>query len=371
MIYRKTGKFFSGDVEHKIIKNLEQINYNQPVTFYHHPYDRLQNNISLSNALDSEHWEYLRNNSQVKLIHDTNSETFEIFLVNDIVQTISERKISPTQLEIVVMDQNHKRFLEEQLTKRGIAGVNIVVDNYLLKHVVIQKTDNSPSKKFSALSRNYRIWRLAIYAELCDRKLLEYFNYSFHNVSPYADILTPKPVDSMVSDLSKTGRSFVSKRVLRWLKRCPHNLNIQNNIGNKWSNVTYDTIRSANFHLIIETHYDQQEYFQHRPTFSREFAPSSITEKAYKAIACSTPFIVFSTPYWLEDLRALGFKTYAPYINESYDTEIDSKKRLNMIANEIERICSLDGNSYAELVNNCKTIAAENLEILRKQLDAL
>lgn len=371
MLYSKTGKFFSDDTEFQNIKTLKEIDYNKPVTFYHHPYDRLQHNISLSDALDAEHWEYLKNNPTVQLIHDTNSETFEIFLVNDIVTILSIHKINPDQIKVIVMDQNHKKFLEVQLARRGVTGVNIDIKNYLLKNVVIQNSNNSPSKKFSALSRNYRIWRLAMYAELCDRGLLEYFNYSFHTISPYAAIPKPKTVNSMVDDLSKTGRQFVSKRVLKWLKRCPHNLKVQNNIRQKWSSVTYDTIQSANFHLIIETHYDQQEYFQHHPTFSREFAPSSITEKAYKAIACSTPFIVFSTPYWLEDLRALGFKTYAPYINELYDEEVDSVKRLNMIADEIERICSLDGKNYAELVKNCKMIAAENLEILRKQINEL
>jgi hypothetical protein len=73
MLYSKTGKFFSGDTQFKTIKKLEEIDYNKPVVFYHHPYDRLQHNISLSNALDDEHWEYLRNNPQVKLIHDSNN----------------------------------------------------------------------------------------------------------------------------------------------------------------------------------------------------------------------------------------------------------------------------------------------------------
>jgi hypothetical protein len=104
--------------------------------------------------------------------------------------------------------------------------------------------------------------------------------------------------------------------------------------------------------------------------YSRDFSPSSITEKAYKPIACSTPFIAFATPNWLEDLRALGFKTFAPFINEDYDTETDSNKRLNMIVAEIERICSLDAESYKELVENCKSIAIQNLQILKDKQNA-
>ena len=370
MLYSKTGKFFSGDTEFETINTLDQIDYTKPVTFYHHPYDRLQQNIRLYESLDQEHWEYMRNNPHVKLIHDTNSETFEIFLINDIVTTLSIHKIAAPQLEIVVMDENHKQFLEFQLRKRNVIGVKISVNNYLLTHIAIPINSQNPTKKFSALSRNYRIWRLAIYSELCNRGLLNHFDYSFHNISPYVDNPIPETLDTMLVDLKRTEFGEVSDTVLKWLKDCPHNLSLSNDVRQKWSDVTYYTIRNADFHLLIETHYDQKEYYQQDPVYSRDFAPSSITEKAYKAIACSTPFIAFATPNWLEDLRTLGFKTYAPYINESYDTEVDSKKRLNMIVQEIERICSLDDITYTELVNCCKVIAKENLKILKKKINA-
>lgn len=370
MLYSKTGKFFSRNTEFQTIHKLTKIDYTKPVTFYHHPYDRLQHNIQLSESLDQEQWEYLKNNSHVRLLHDTNSETFEIYLVNNIVKIVTEKMIKPSQLEILVMDKNHKQFLEVQLAKRNVYGVNIVVDNYLLKHIVIPQSTIMPNKKFSALSRNYRMWRLAVYTELCNRRLLDHFEYSFHNISPYVDNPIPKTIDDMLTDLKKIEFSKVSDNVLAWLKHCPYSLTQKNDVRNKWANVTYNTIRSANFHLLIETHYDQKEYHQMIPTYSRDFAPSSITEKAYKAIACSTPFIAFATPNWLEDLRALGFKTYAPYINENYDTEVDNKKRLNMIVQEIERICSLDDITYNTLVNYCKVIAEENLEILKKQINA-
>jgi hypothetical protein len=370
MLYSKTGKFFSCDTEFQTIKKLKNIDYANPITFYHHPYDRLQHNVHLNESLDQQHWEYMKKNSHVKLIHDTSTETFEIFLVNDIVTTLTVHKINPGQLTIMVMDENHKQFLEVQLKKRGITGVDILVNNYLLKHIVIPSSYQLPIKKFSALSRNYRIWRLAIYAELCNLGLLNNFNYSFHNISPYVDNPVPETLDTMLTDLKKTEFGEVSDTVLEWLTHCPHNLTQTNNVRDKWENATYDTIQSANFHLLIETHYDQKEFFQSSPDYSRDFSPSSITEKAYKAIACTTPFIAFATPNWLADLRALGFKTYSPYINESYDTEVNNKKRLNMIVREIKRICSLDDRTYKELVRYCNIIALENLEILKKKINA-
>lgn len=370
MLYSKTGKYYSHDFEFQQIKTLDEVDYSQQVTYYHHPYDSLQHGVKIYDCLDDANWEYLRTNIDSKLIHDSNSETFEIYLVNDIVKAINDRMFNPSQLEVIVMDENHKRFLTTQLLKQGVTGVNISVDNFLLRSITIPWTTVPYNNKFSALSRNYRIWRLHVYASLCSKDLLKHFNYSFHNISPYVEKPVPETREKMLEDLEKTNFGEVSKDVRRWISNCPHELGSLNNVRDKWSNVTYDTIRGSDFHLLIETHYDQKEYVANDKMYSRDFSPSSITEKAYKPIACSTPFIAFATPNWLEDLRALGFKTFAPFINEDYDTETDSNKRLNMIVAEIERICSLDAESYKELVENCKSIAIQNLQILKDKQNA-
>lgn len=365
MIYSKTGKHYSHDFQYQEIQTLDQVDYTKEVIFYHHPYDALQHGVRLYESLDDRAWEFLRNTDTSYILHNTDSETFEIYLVNDIVRTIREHGILPKQIHVVVMDNNHRQFLETQLAKHGITGVTITINNYLLNTVAIPVIYRTPTTKFSALSRNYRIWRLHVYAELCKRGLLENFNYSFHNISPYEEIPTPRPAEKMLQDLESTGFGKVPKSVKRWLDSCPHELDLSNNVKDKWSNVTYDTIMNSNFHLLIETHYDQKEYVSNDKEYSRDFSPSSITEKAYKPIACKTPFIAFATPNWLEDLRNLGFKTFSPYINEDYDKETDSLKRLNMIADEIERICSLNQDEYAELVKSCNLIAEENWNILK------
>ncbi len=368
-IYSKSGKHYSHDFQYKGIKTLDQVDYSDEVIFYHHPYDRLQSGIPLYDALDEKNWQYLRDNPKVKLFHNNDSETFEIFFVDDVEKTINDRKINPNQLHIAVMDENHKEFLEKHLSKRNISGVNINVDNYLLSNVTHIDGKLPSTHKFSSLSRNYRIWRLYVFSELVKRNLIENFNYSFHNIHPYNDPPKVIPLETMQNDLLRMTGQSVPKVINKWLKQCPHELSSNNEVRNKWSNVTYDTIRASDFHLVIETHFDQKEFFSGNKEYSRDFSPSSITEKCYKSIACLTPFIVFSTPFYLQDLRNLGFKTYSPFINEHYDTETDSVKRLNMIVDEINRICALSDNDYRQLVNNCKTIAEENLRILKAKQD--
>lgn len=363
-VYSKSGRHYSHDFKYQNIKKLDEIDYANEVIFYHHPYDKLQQGITFYNCLDEKNWQYFKDNPNVRLIHQNDSETFEIHFVNDLIRTIRDRNLNTSQIDIIVMDDNHKTFLERHLALNYIQGPNITVQNYLFNTVEPQHDVNSPSYKFSSLSRNYRIWRLFVYAELVKRNLLENFNYSFHNINPYGETINHVSFDTMILDLTKLNFGEIPKSVRKWLKRAPYELTASNEVRNKWSNVTYDAIKSANFHLIIETHFDQKEFFPDGKGYDRDFSPTSITEKGYKPIACKTPFIVFSTPNYLNDLRALGFKTFSPYINETYDLETDSSKRLTMIVDEIQRICNLPPNEYQQLVTNCLAIAKENFQIL-------
>lgn len=61
-----------------------------------------------------------------------------------------------------------------------------------------------------------------------------------------------------------------------------------------------------------------------------------ITEKTVKPIVTKTPFLVLSTPGFLEFLRTQGFKTFSPYIKEDYDSEPDMSKRVDLVLDSLE-----------------------------------
>ena len=63
-----------------------------------------------------------------------------------------------------------------------------------------------------------------------------------------------------------------------------------------------------------------------------------LTEKILRPIACGHPFILAATPGSLAYLRDYGFKTFNGIIDESYDTEIDPVKRLNLIVAAMKTI---------------------------------
>jgi len=63
-----------------------------------------------------------------------------------------------------------------------------------------------------------------------------------------------------------------------------------------------------------------------------------LSEKIFKPLSNLQPFIVLGDYRMLAELRKLGFKTFEPFIDESYDEEIDSYKRMEKIEIEIVKL---------------------------------
>jgi hypothetical protein len=349
-VHSKTGKKWSHDLAFSDVSTVDL--ESTEVVYYHHPYDSLMEGVPLLNALDEQNWNHIKRFKDVHLVHENDSETFSIDFAEDLKNTLVEYSLGFDDIQIIVMDENHKQFLQSYLAKYG-RDCNIVVDNYLLKEVTIPEIHEAEiTHKFSSLSRNYRDWRAMLYVKLLDKGVLqEHFKYSFFNIWPYQDPPKVFKAKQIVEDLSN--RSVVtSKEAYRWLKQCPHELDANNSVLNKWSNVTYDAILSSDFHIAIETHFDQT-YYTNQNTYDKNYAPTSITEKTYKAVACKKPFIAFST-----------------YIDESYDVETDNKKRINMIVDEITRICNLPPQEYADVLASIKEITEYNFRKLVEKQNA-
>ena len=105
----------------------------------------------------------------------------------------------------------------------------------------------------------------------------------------------------------------------------------------------YDVVdfNTTGISVVLETVFDQRIH---------------LTEKILRAIACGHPFILAAGPGSLKLLRHYGFKTFAPWINENYDQEMDPVKRLEMIVKEMQRITT---NSES-IITQCREIAQYN-----------
>lgn len=87
------------------------------------------------------------------------------------------------------------------------------------------------------------------------------------------------------------------------------------------------------------------------------------TEKTLRPIACGHPFILAAGHNSLELLRSYGFKTFSPWINESYDKIENPESRLIAIHQEMARLSSLDDVSLGHLIDQCRVIAQYNKQV--------
>ena len=100
--------------------------------------------------------------------------------------------------------------------------------------------------------------------------------------------------------------------------------------------------------IVLETVYDQRIH---------------LTEKTLRPIACGHPFLILNGAGALETIRSYGFKTFQPYINESYDIEQDPEKRMNAVLAEMRRINNSSEKYQKYIWDGCAEIAAYNKQL--------
>jgi hypothetical protein len=138
--------------------------------------------------------------------------------------------------------------------------------------------------------------------------------------------------------------------------------------------------KNFNFKLDSVDLIDNLQDNKHSSTVSADYEPSDfvntelsviletvfddarihLTEKTLKPIACGHPFILAAGPGALEYIRSYGFRTFAPWIDESYDQETDSMKRLKKIIESMKKIQLLQGPELEQFSIAVKSIAEYN-----------
>ena len=98
----------------------------------------------------------------------------------------------------------------------------------------------------------------------------------------------------------------------------------------KWSYELFDNnfYLKSYFQIVAENQFTD---FEDQLQFS---------EKVWKPITNFQPFILLGDRHQLKKLREWGFKTFHPFIDESYDDVIDTEERFDMVKNEIIKLCN-------------------------------
>jgi hypothetical protein len=107
-------------------------------------------------------------------------------------------------------------------------------------------------------------------------------------------------------------------------------------------------------HIVTETHYSTECLY--------------LSEKTFKPIIHSQPFVIFGNPGSIRLLKELGYQTFEKYIDESYDNETDIHLRLKKILGSIGSFIDKSPEKLTDMMLEMKPIFEHNIAtLLRRQ----
>ena len=205
-------------------------------------------------------------------------------------------------------------------------------------------------KNFIALNRMPRPHRLKLVEKLFEYDLIDKGYVSF-GTEPSWDTRTKAIIEHCKDEFPN---------IYKNIDKLPLDINIattRENPADIWIQ-DVEFFEESYFSVVTETVY----FTGPQTSMLGDSSSNSIfpSEKIYKPIALLQPFILASTPGFLSALHKCGYKTFHPYINESYDTIEDDNERMTAIVNEIARLCSFTDDEWKEWMQNIKPIVEYN-----------
>lgn len=103
-------------------------------------------------------------------------------------------------------------------------------------------------------------------------------------------------------------------------------------------------------------------------TFFIEHIGTSIffSEKIFKPIQASHPFILAGVPNSIKELQNLGFQTFSKWWDESYDDILDPVDRLDAISKLVNTLCIWDKDKWLTVYSEMQPVLEHNLAHLLK-----
>jgi len=256
---------------------------------------------------------------------------------------------------------------------------NIFNVNYYLNHMTVTYQNNSDRYNsienlnddnvrphyFLSLNRNPKLHRQVLGSLLLKNNLLDkgmismgYDVDGIHKFDNYVptDFNRKTPIYSE----EKIKELDLHRHISEFKNMCPllidddvEDLRDDHTLG--WINIHPKTYNKAYFSIIAGNSFDT-------PWLHPD-------EKFWKPLGQFHPFIWVGPTGGMQHLKDMGFKSFSPYIDESYDTEEDCEKRMLMIVNEIKRLCNMNKEEIHEwyysmqdiLIYNWKRIVENNI----------
>jgi hypothetical protein len=188
-------------------------------------------------------------------------------------------------------------------------------------------------KKFAALYGRHDIFRL---------KFLRHLHTNYFEDSLLA-------FNSVTGTYNERFQNYFNEDIEWYKNNCPIFLDFKE--ANNW--VPYDKSLSS-----IGEHYNK--YFIEIVAETDFYSDKFFTEKTLKNFYLGKPFILWSGAHSLYKLREAGFRTFEPYINESYDRIENTKERFDAIMAEIDRLGKLPDHDLRSIHTKLEEIFSYN-----------
>jgi len=214
--------------------------------------------------------------------------------------------------------------------------------------------DIEKDKLFLTLNRRHKIHRTMLVGRIIEENLLDKSLVSFFPVCEGSNFKDSLMISTYLTDERKSNYS-------KWLNRefiLDNDYNtINSNLQVTASESLVELHKKTYLSVICETRFDEDEI--------------SVTEKTYKAIAYKHPFIILGPRHFLKYFKELGYKTFHPYIDESYDDIEDPVARFEAVISELKRLATFSNSDLHKFQKNISVIANYNHSIHNKNFNYL
>lgn len=224
---------------------------------------------------------------------------------------------------------------------------------------------------FNCLNRVPRRHRMSLYKRLHEQNLLDKGIVSFNekrDVCLIGEELSKEQLD-LLPIYWDFDHSF--KHVNDWIlqKVNKHQYEHIDNVKNPHVNDFNNIIENSFITVVPETEYGvpesiEREWCDAEPIGYETYQNGFITEKTFRHIRDGHPLLLVASAYTLDMLRYLGFKTFSPWIDESYDTIVDPYARLDAVVAELKRICELTPEERKQIYKELIPILKHNQQHL-------
>lgn len=201
---------------------------------------------------------------------------------------------------------------------------------------------------FNRITSGLRAYRSLLIAELKDRNILDQGYVSYNDECTEG------------GDYKENLQHLVERRLITQVK----------------ANTASSTISGLNFPLRID--YQDQKFIPNHSFILSAIEQTQesfcylvtetcfwerkkhLTEKIFKPIVSRMPFVLVGPAHNLKYLREYGFKTFSPWIDESYDDIEDPIERLHAIGETMSKICNLTESELYKMLQEMSPILEHN-----------